>query len=504
METIQFYSYLTVAGLLFGLWGLKHIGVKKPNPNRLPRPPGPKGLPILGAMLEMPSLGDKPWLAYDKLFKKYGDMVYFEVLGQPFLVLGSLKRTNDILDKKSSNYSDRMGWGYDIPNMPYGTMWRRHRRAFHEHFHTNAVHKYLPTQAKESQALLCRLLTTPQNFMHHIRHTFASSIMSVSYGLPVLEFDDPYIALAEETVRGAAEAGIPGTFLVDLLPVLKYVPSWFPGAGFKRKAAHYAAINAEVVDRPFKSIQKKMAEGTAIPCVLTSLLEEFPGNEELSRAEKELVSRNTAAVAYIAGADTTVSTTQSFFLAMAMYPEVLRNAQAEIDAVVGIHRLPDFNDRPYLPYVNALIKETMRWQLVLPLGVPHMATEDDEYDGYFIPKGTIVIGAAWSILHDPEVFEAPEEFKPERYLKDGQIDPSVRDPVVAAFGFGRRMCPGRYLSDNSLYSIVSSVLAVYNINAPVDESGQPKQLEANYTSGLLSYPLPFNCTIEPRSKAADF
>ena len=96
---------------------------------------------------------------------------------------------------------------------------------------------------------------------------------------------------------------------------------------------------------------------------------------------------------------------------MAMYPEVLRKAQAEIDAVVGINRLPDFNDRPYLPYVNAIIKETMRWQLVLPLskrflnvlllrllimaGATHMATEDDEYDGYFIPKGTVVIGASW-------------------------------------------------------------------------------------------------------------
>ena len=82
--------------------------------------------------------------------------------------------------------------------------------------------------------------------------------MSVSYGLPVLESNDPHIALAEETVRSAAEAGIPGTFLVDLLPVLKYVPSWFPGAGFKRKAARYAAVNAEVVDQPFKIIQRKM------------------------------------------------------------------------------------------------------------------------------------------------------------------------------------------------------------------------------------------------------
>ena len=97
-----------------------------------------------------------------------------------------------------------------------------------------------------------------------------------------------------------------------------------------------------------------------------------------------------------------------------MYPEVLRKAQAEIDAVVGINRLPDFNDRPYLPYVNAIIKETMRWKLVVPLGkrffnvllplfimagFAHMATEDDEYDGYFIPKGTAVMGASWQAFH---------------------------------------------------------------------------------------------------------
>ena len=98
---------------------------------------------------------------------------------------------------------------------------------------------------------------------------------------------------------------------------------------------------------------------------------------------------------------------------MAMNPEVLRKAHAELDAVVGINRLPDFSDRPYLPYVNTIIKETMRWQMVLPLGkrffnillrlfimvgAPHMATEDDEYDGYFILKGTVIIGAAWYVF----------------------------------------------------------------------------------------------------------
>ena len=96
---------------------------------------------------------------------------------------------------------------------------------------------------------------------------------------------------------------------------------------------------------------------------------------------------------------------------MALYPEVQKKAQAEIDTVVGSNRLPDFHDRPSLPYINAVVKETSRWNLVLPFGrsffiiiitiltssegVPHMSTISDEYNGFHIPKGTIVIANAW-------------------------------------------------------------------------------------------------------------
>ena len=159
---------------------------------------------------------------------------------------------------------------------------------------------------------------------------------------------------------------------------------------------------------------------------------------------------------------------------MALYPEVQKKAQAEIDNVVGPNRLPDFHDRPSLPYINALVKESSRWNLVLPLGkpfasetpslhltsyegLPHLSTIDDEYNGFYIPKGTLVFGNAWSvrpfisnpifcfeiflnrsILHDRKAFNNPLEFQPERYLKDGKLNPDVRDPECAAFGFGRR------------------------------------------------------------------
>ena len=141
---------------------------------------------------------------------------------------------------------------------------------------------------------------------------------------------------------------------------------------------------------------------------------------------------------HAAGADTSAASGIALVLALASHPNVQKKAQAEIGDVVGLGRLPLVADRPSLPYVHAVIKELSRWHTVTPLGVPHTASADDEYNGYFIPEGTILIANSWAMMHDRETFEEPFSFIPERYLKDGKIDPSVPDPEVAAFGFGRR------------------------------------------------------------------
>lgn len=106
---------------------------------------------------------------------------------------------------------------------------------------------------------------------------------------------------------------------------------------------------------------------------------------------------------------------------MALYPEVQKKAQAEIDAVVGSDRLPNFEDRSSLPYINAVVKESLRWHVAAPLGtlltlfllctiltdseaIPHMATNDDEYHGYYIPKGTVLLGNAWLVPLQTTIF----------------------------------------------------------------------------------------------------
>lgn len=168
--------------------------------------------------------------------------------------------------------------------------------------------------------------------------------------------------------------------------------------------------------------------------------------------DTEALISDLAGISYLAGMDTTIAAIVGFFLGLVMEPEVQRRAQAELDAVVG-DRLPTYEDRPRMPYLEGIVNEAYRWQPVLPLSIPHATATDNEYRGMLIPKGSIVMGNAWAILHDPEAYPEPEKFKPERYLKKGADgewvwDSTVRDPRVACFGFGRRICPGRWLADN--------------------------------------------------------
>ncbi|KAF9044361.1 cytochrome P450 [Panaeolus papilionaceus] len=176
---------------------------------------------------------------------------------------------------------------------------------------------------------------------------------------------------------------------------------------------------------------------------------------------------------------------------MAMHPEAQKKAQAELDAVVGPHRLPEFLDKPSLPYIQVVVKETMQWHLVVPFAIAHMSTEDGVYDGYFIPKGTVVMGNSC-------VFENPSAYNPDRYFKN----PNLRHLHEAAFGYGRRICPGRFFSDHNLFAMTASVLSVSDILPPVYKDRNVVSLKYEPMSGFLSYPTPYSCRIAPRSASA--
>ena len=162
-----------------------------------------------------------------------------------------------------------------------------------------------------------------------------------------------------------------------------------------------------------------------------------------------------------AGGETTSTTLLWWLLAMITYPEVQNQAHAELDEVIGRARPPTFADIPSLPYIRAMVKETLRWSLTVPFGVPHTSTADDWYEGMFIPKGTVCLQNMRVINSEPEVFGSnAARFDPSRYL-DERRQVRVfggREDGHMAFGFGRRLCPGRYVAESTLAIDLATLL----------------------------------------------
>ncbi|THU75616.1 cytochrome P450, partial [Dendrothele bispora CBS 962.96] len=133
-----------------------------------------------------------------------------------------------------------------------------------------------------------------------------------------------------------------------------------------------------------------------------------------------------AGVLYAAGQETSTNALHWFLFSMLLFPQVQRRAQEELDRVVGRSRLPSFADAKHLPYVQAIVNEILRWKPPTPVGIPHASIEDAYYDGFFIPKGTVLIPNVWFLNRDPETYGPDaDQFRPERHLDQ---DGNLRDP----------------------------------------------------------------------------
>ena len=295
-------------------------------------------------------------------------------------------------------------------------------------------------------------------------------------------------------------AARPATWMVDIIPALKNLPDWLPGTGFKEIARRYTKTTTAVYDIPFDFVADRILSCSQDrPSYVSAMLGQYKRDSKdkfiLTRAEEDAI-KGTAGTMYGGGADTTVSTLTSFVLAMVLNPDVQKKAQAEIDRVVGTDRLPNFEDQPQLPYVNAIIKEATRWLPVIPMGIGHVTSEDVTCNGFRIPKGAFLLPAVWWFLHNPETYPDPEAFDPERYIEP-RNEP---DPAIHAFGYGRRVCPGRYMAADNLFITVSRLLAVFDIGKAFDEKGNELEAKLEPVPGVLTYPKEFPYSIEPRSK----
>ncbi len=192
-----------------------------------------------------------------------------------------------------------------------------------------------------------------------------------------------------------------------------------------------------------------------------------------------------------AGAETTATTLSWWMLAMIAFPGVQNKAQKEIDEVVGRGRLPTFDDAPRLPYVCAVIKEILRWRPTLPFGATHTATDEDWYEGMYIPKGSVCIANLWHCNHDRAIFgEDADEFQPERHLKNEELLPESVGTTRAghvSFGFGRRICVGKDLAVESLFIATTRILWAAKLERARTRDGKevPLDVETIVDAGIV-------------------
>ncbi|KAI0723231.1 cytochrome P450 [Earliella scabrosa] len=467
-----------------------------------PLPPGPKPLPLIGNIIDLPK--SHSWITFSKWGDTYGGIVHVSALGQNIIILNDPKYAIDMLDKKSLLYSDRptlimggqiVGWEEGPALSPFCDRWAEYRRLMSHFMGTKAkVDSYNHVLQEETNVLLKHILAEPREWVEHVRKFAGGIVLQLAYGYRA---SDPggseLVKLVDDAMYGFSVTTKPNAFLVDVFPILRYVPAWLPGATWKYKAKEFHDYLEEMLRAPFELVKKQMAAGVARPSFTQSHLE----GQKLS-PQQERIIQWTAAGIYSGGADTTVAGIEAFVLAITRHTKEQQMAQAEIDGIVGRDRFPTLTDRERLPYCEALYLEILRYYTFGPLGLAHVARQDDIHDGYLIPKGSIIIPNNWRYYQDAHTYPNPQTFSPERFMgAEKQFDPRKY-----AFGYGRRICPGIHLADASMWLACVSILAAFTVAPPIKDD-KPVIPPGHFQDGGISHPEPFECVIRPRSEGVE-
>ncbi|KZT40805.1 cytochrome P450, partial [Sistotremastrum suecicum HHB10207 ss-3] len=435
------------------------------NPRGLPGPPGPKPIPFLGNIHQLPPKG--LWLKTFEWSAKYGDIIRLSVFGKTIIVLSSYETASELLDGRGAIYSDRpslpllneyAGWNTFLLTMRYGERSILRRRMLSQFFNPSAVKNYHGLVTERARILALQTSEEPSKFQTFNRMNIGASTMMMTYGHKVTGETDNWVKDAEAAVRSLTAMGTLGSHPIDIFPILGRLPFRIWGASFVKKMENLRLGAYNLGLKPHMFTKEQVRKGNAYPSITSTLIEAQLQADGSVKDEEAIYSASGSL--YLAAADTTVSSIDTFVLSMMVNPSVQKRAQQELDRLLKGQRLPTLQDRNSLPYLNAVLKEVLRWQPVGPLGFPHALTKDDEYRGMFLPAGAMVIADIWTMCHNPRDFPEPSKFDPDRYLSYRDNIPTlradIRDPEKIIFGFGRRYTTYRYLLVSKI-SMVSRI-----------------------------------------------
>ncbi|KAF8955139.1 cytochrome P450 [Flammula alnicola] len=445
--------------------------------------PGPPGLPLIGNTHQAPRPFSWKW--YETLRNQYGKIFRLRVLNDNFVIINDPKIAEELLGRRSLNYSSRKflahaGY-YRSGNrrmilMPYGNEFRMQRVGMNLLYRPEGIASNRVRQGHQATKLVMDMLTSPESHAKHLKQYSGGIALGIAFGMSLEAAEQETPNLINNTASLGNDL-MPGAHLVHIFPILEKLPDWMAPwrlqakishehetALFERFAAHSRVQN---LDFQTKSLVAQLWET----------------QDELGLDDKAIIY--TGGVVGEAG------------------PDVLKTAQEELDRVIG-ERLPTFSDFYDLPYIYAVTKEILRWIPVTPLSFPHLASEDDEYNGFYIPKNSQVVASIWNMHRDPANFSNPAIFDPLRWYNPTE-DEKVRQDASMLDGiwtFG--ICPGRRLAVDSIWIAVAHLLWAFDIT-PKDPIGtaslSTEDIDAHlmWRDSVNIEPREVNAIITPRS-----
>ena len=435
-------------------------------------PPGPFPFPIIGNVHTLAA--DSRHVDFMKLEKRYGK-VFRLYLGSKLLVVASGARAiKEVLVSKSTEFAGRPSLhcsevyseGKAIGFVDYSPKWRLHRKVAVSAITTNSTGKVKESRIKDEFDLLLKRVCSRNGQPHDITKEIRLVVMNVICALVFgsrYELDDPEFTKFME-INDTIMAMLVVGNVVDLFPWLGFIPF----KSIQNLKAKCAERN-EIIGRIYR--QHMEAWRVDNPKDLTDILlkTKKQAEDEDSSIKGFLTDQHiimTMSELFLAGMETTASTLCWALMYLIHNPEVQQILHQELDQVIGPDRLPELEDKKNLPYMEATIAETLRLSSIGPLSVPHKTTVDTTLQGYSIPKGTTVLTNLWSLHHDPEIWDDPDAFRPQRFLDEGgNFVPSKADHFLP-FSAGRRACLGESLARLELFLLLALLLHSFKFENP--------------------------------------
>ncbi|XP_031277101.1 geraniol 8-hydroxylase-like [Pistacia vera] len=454
---IILFTFSSLFAVFFLKWWLAKC--KNPIP---PYPPGPRGVPLLG---NLPSLDPELHTYFMRLSRAYGPVYQLRLGNKIGIVLTSPSSARQVLKDHDTIFANRdvpitglvaTQGGHDIVWNPYGPEWRMLRKICVLKMLSNktldSVYALRRREVRQTVGYIYSRVGSPVNVGEQMFLTILNVITNMLWG---------------GSVQGTERASLGAEFrdLVSELTELLGQPNisdFFPGLarfdfqGLEKKMHRLAGK----LDRMFDGMieQRLRINGESgkqeSEDFLQFLLEQRDGGD--SKTPFTMTHVKTLLMDMVVGGSDTSSNATEFAMAeLINKQEVMKKAQQELDQVVGKNNIVEESHIQKLPYLYAIMKETLRLHPVLPLLVPHCPSETCTIDGYTIPKGSRVFINVWAIHRDPSIWENPLEFYPERFL-NGKWDYSGSDFSYFPFGSGRRICAGIAMAERMfMYSLAT-------------------------------------------------